>query len=168
MTQNQKIRHHSRVCRFFISFCLCLSGSFISITSAQPSPVSLSLDEAIQFALANNVQLQSVREGVTSANIALQSAQSEFGIQIRPDLSGALQAGDNVEQRYGVQVNKKFPIGGELGWNSSTRIDKTASDSYRTEVTLRYTQPLLQGRGRLAVPPKSFLPNAELVPNIAL
>lgn len=138
------IRHVLRLTSFFLIISLC---RHVCADSEQPT---LSLDEAIQLALANNVQLQSTREGVTSANIALESAQSEFGIQIRPDLSGALQAGDNVEQRYGVQVSKKFPIGGELGWYTNTSIDKTASEPYRTEVTLSYTQPLLKGRGRLA------------------
>ena len=127
---------------YFLLLSLCLPSAIVA--------ASLSLEDAVHLALGQNVQLQSTRESVTSANISLESAKSQFKIQIRPDISGLLQSGDNVEQRYGMKMNKKFAIGGELGWQANTRIDKTSTDAYRTEVTLRYTQPLLKGRGALA------------------
>lgn len=132
--------------RFAEILCVCIF--FVTVTSAQ-TPSSLSFDEAVQIALAQNVQLQSVREGVTSANISLESAKSQFGIQIRPNVSGLFQTGDNLNQRYGIQVSKKFPVGGTIEWQTNTRVDESSTDSYRTELTLRYTQPLLKGRGTL-------------------
>ena len=121
----------------------------LSLSSAIAA-ASLSLDEAIHLALTQNAQLQSSHDSVTSANISLENAKSQFNIRLRPDMSGLLQSGDTAEQRYGVQMSKKFAIGGELGWQAATRIDKSSTDSYRTELTLNYTQPLLKGRGTLA------------------
>ncbi len=158
------IRHGFRYCRILLLrtynsedddilmnrqslFCFLLISLYVPCVFAADT---LSLDDAIQLALTQNTQLQSTRESVTSANIALESAKSQFNIQIRPDISGLLQSGDNVEQRYGVQLGKKFAIGGDLGWQANTRIDQSSTDSYRTELTLSYTQPLLKGRGTLA------------------
>lgn len=111
---------------------------------------ALSLDEAMDLALTRNAQMQAARESIIGARIALESAKSEFGLQIRPDVSGLLQSGETVGQRYGMQFSKKLAIGGELGGTVSTTIDNAETDEYRTDVTFSYTQPLLQGRGTLS------------------
>lgn len=116
---------------------------------AEDAPVVLSLDEAIKLALQQNRTLQSARDRISSANISLESAQSEFAVKIRPEVSGFLQNDQEVSQGYGLRVSKKFHIGGELSWQVQTQIDKSLTKQYQTEVTVAYTQPLLKGRGTL-------------------
>ena len=117
--------------------------------AAQAEGIPLSLDEAIALALKQNMNLQSARDRLTSANISLETAKSEFQIKIRPKASGLFQQDENVDQSYGIQVSKQLKFGGELQWDANTRIDESLDNSYRTDVTLSLTQPLLKGRGTL-------------------
>lgn len=119
------------------------------LTLAEDAPVVLSLDEAISLALKHNSALQAARDRVSSANISLEGAQSEFAIKIQPAISGLFQKNQDLTQGYGIQLSKKFHIGGELSLQAQTQIDKSLTKQYQTELTLAYTQPLLKGRGTL-------------------
>ncbi|MBD3306510.1 hypothetical protein GF339_08920, partial [candidate division KSB3 bacterium] len=128
-----------------------LMGAATLKPMAQELPAVLSLEEAIQFALRHNINLQSARDRVSSANISLESAQSEFQIAIRPELSGLFQQGEDVRHDYGLRISKQFRYGGEMSWRATTSIDDDADEEeyYQTDLTLAYTQPLLKGRGKL-------------------
>jgi outer membrane protein len=118
---------------------------------AEETSVSLSLDDAMRLALKQNINLQSARDRVTSANIALESAKSEFNIKIRPEISGLFQEGGDLNQNYALRVSKKLHIGSELSWQAKTWIDDSLEENqYQTDLTVAYTQPLLRGRGKLA------------------
>ena len=139
---------HVWIVRIAISVLICL---FSFAVQAQNDAVTLSLDDAIKLALAQNINLQSAQERVSNANIALERTRSEFGIKIRPEVSGLFQQGEDLNQNYGVRISKKFHIGGELSAQTSTRIDDDdEGNRYLTDVTFSYTQPLLKGRGTLA------------------
>jgi outer membrane protein TolC len=116
---------------------------------AEETSVSLSLDDAMRLALKQNINLQSARDRVTSANIALESAKSEFRIKIRPEVSGLLQEGGDLNQNYALRVSKKLHIGSELSWQAKTWIDDSLENQYQTDLTIAYTQSLLRGRGKL-------------------
>ncbi len=110
----------------------------------------LSLEDAIALALKQNVNLQASRDRVTSAEISLEAAKSDFRIKIRPEISNLFQQSQDLSQNYGLNVSKKFSIGGELSSTIQTKIRDDAEEKYQTDVTFAYTQPLLEGRGALA------------------
>lgn len=109
----------------------------------------LSLDEAIALALKQNINLQSARDRLTSANISLEAAKSDFQIKIQPEVSGLFRQDKNVDQSYGIQVSKQLKFGAKLQWQTNTSIDESLENAYQTDVTLSLTQPLLKGRGTL-------------------
>jgi outer membrane protein len=117
---------------------------------AEESPPVLSLEDAMKLALAQNVNLQSARDRVTSANITLETAKSAFGIKIHPEVSGLFQKAENPTQHNRLTVSKRLQIGGELSLQTKTAIDRSQDNQYQTDLTLAYTQPLLKGRGKLA------------------
>ena len=117
--------------------------------AAQAAGIPLSLDEAIALALKQNINLQSARDRLTSANISLEAAKSNFQIKIRPEVSGLFRQGEQVDQTYGIQVSKQLKSGAEFQWQTNTRIDESSDNAYQTDVTLSVTQPLLKGRGTL-------------------
>jgi len=104
----------------------------------------------MKLALTQNMNLQSARDRVTSANITLETAKSAFGIKIHPEVSGLFQKAENPTQHYGLTVSKRLQIGGELSLQAKTAIDRSQENQYQTDLTLAYTQPLLKGRGKLA------------------
>lgn len=113
--------------------------------------LTLSLDDAIRLALQQNLQLQSHQDRVVSAKMSVETAKSAFKVQIRPEVSGLFQEGDeDMSQQYGVRLSKKFTFGGELSGRTTTGITDSATDRYQTDVTLTYTYPLLKGRGATA------------------
>lgn len=126
-------------------------GNGVCSAQTQDAPTLLSLEEAITFALQNNLNLQSSRDQITNANISLETANSAFGVKIRPEISGVLQQTDkDVNQNYGLLISKRLQSGGEFSWRTQTRVDESAEESHRTDLSFSYTQPLLRGRGTLA------------------
>ncbi|GAK58109.1 hypothetical protein U27_05082 [Candidatus Vecturithrix granuli] len=117
--------------------------------TARAERIQLPLDEAIALALKQNINLQSARDRLTSANISLEAAKSDFQIKVRPEVSGLFRQGENVDQAYGIQVSKQLKFGAELQWQTNTRIDESLDNAYQTDMTLSLTQPLLKGRGIL-------------------
>ncbi len=102
------------------------------------------------MALKQNITLQSARDRLTSANISLEAAKSDFQIKIRPEVSGLLRQDQTLDQAYGIQVSKRLKFGSTLQWQTNTYIDESLDNAYQTDVTLSLlTQPLLKGRGTL-------------------
>ncbi len=130
-----------------LTYFLLGLGTHLALAEAQI--ILLALDEAIQLALKQNVNLQASKDRLTSANISLETAKSAFKIKIRPEVSNLFQQAENMSQNYGINLSKKFRIGGEVNWQVKTRIDDSLDEQYQTDLTLSYTQPLLRGRGEL-------------------
>jgi len=136
----------SLIVRFLVSFLIIVNP--LIAFAEEVSPV-LSLDDAIKLALKQNVNLESARDRVSSANIALETAKSEFKIKIRPELSGLFQEAEDLRQNYALRISKKNHIGGELSWQAKTWIDDSLENQYQTDLTIAYTQPLLRRWGKL-------------------
>jgi len=112
----------------------------------------LSVDEAVRLALEQNLDLQTSRDRVTGAEISVDTAKSEFRLNIRPDISGLYQQNDELDQNYGLKFSKRFTTGSEASWEVRTQVDDSEDEDepYQTDLILAYTQPLLRGRGKLA------------------
>ncbi|GAK50323.1 hypothetical protein U14_01551 [Candidatus Moduliflexus flocculans] len=136
--------------RFVGGFILLFS--LFRIGYAQEAGVPLSVDEAVKLALAQNLDLQTSRDRVISTEISVETAKSEFRLNIRPDISGLYQQNDELDQNYGVKFSKRFTTGSEASWEVRTQVDDSEDEDepYQTDVILAYTQPLLRGRGKLA------------------
>ncbi|PIE33212.1 hypothetical protein CSA56_12890 [candidate division KSB3 bacterium] len=139
----------NRLCIFVTSVPLCALLVCIGAV-AQGEPLILSLDDAIKLALEYNLDLKSSQDRVTSSNISVESARSDFKINIRPNISGLYQQNDELDQTYGLTFSKKFRYGGEASWQTRTRISNSLDDEYQTDIIFAYTQPLLKGRGSLS------------------
>lgn len=131
--------------------CLLLVVSLCSAGYAQEADAPLSVDDAVRLALTQNRDLQSSRDRVTSAEISVETAKSEFRINIRPDVSGLYQQNDELDQSYGLKFSKRFTTGSEASWEINTQVDDSEDEDepYQTDLILAYTQPLLRGRGKL-------------------
>jgi len=131
----------------------------------QEGAVLLTLDEAVEIALRQNLGLSVQR---FTRDRARQLAARELGIyDLR--LSSLLEAEDaetpaasQLEgsqtnlQRFNAGFDQLFPTGGNLnlGWTNLRREDDnpfaTVNPSIRSGLTFAYNQPLLRGFGRLA------------------
>ena len=127
--------------------------------------VEISLEDAIARALEMNLDVQSVRLNPQIQQYSLQSAQAAFDPtmsatygynnntnQSTSQLDGGLQT-STMRQTYNASINKPTPwYGGRLSAsfnNSRTETDNAFSTlplSYRSTLSLNYTQPLLAGR----------------------
>jgi outer membrane protein TolC len=136
-----------RILNFLVVLFIIIA--FARYTAAQVQGIPLSLDEAIALALKQNITLQSARDRLTSANISLEAAKSDFQIKIRPEVSGLLRQDQTLDQAYGIQVSKRLKFGSTVQWQTNTYIDESLDNAYQTDVTLSLTQPLLKGRGTL-------------------
>lgn len=132
--------------------CLLLWSSLVRFGYAQEANMPLSVDDAVRLALQQNRDLQTARDRMTGAEISVDTAKSEFRLTIRPDISGLYQQNDELDQRYGVKFSKRFTTGSEASWEVRTQVDDSDDEDepYQTDMVLAYTQPLLQGRGKLA------------------
>jgi outer membrane protein TolC len=152
-----------RIFNPFISLLLLLI--FASNGRADAVPVDgakLTLAEAVQVALANNIGLQLQKDDVSSAEGAKEAAGGEFDIIAKGE-GGAeglkktpLIPGDSEEERtaqWAVGVQKKYITGTEvsLNWNNSRYAATPATTFidpvYASGVSLAIRQPLLQGFG---------------------
>ena len=132
--------------------CLLLLVSLCAAGYAQEADAPLSVDDAVRLALEQNRELQNSRDRVTGAKISVETAKSEFRVNIRPEVSGQYQQNDELDQRYGVKFSKRFMNGSEASWQVNTQVDDSEDEEepYQTDLILAYTQPLLRGRGKLA------------------
>ena len=125
-----------------------------SQTGATPAPAELTIADAISLALANNRSLVSARLDREAQRLALDVAESEFHPQatVGPLLRGQRRAGaDAVGGGVSSEVTLRIPTGGAFAfaWESAfeDREDAASGTEYDTSLTLRFTQPLLQGSG---------------------
>ena len=142
----------------YIFTCILVLSVF-GLPALADDEATLSFEEAAALALKQNLNLQSTQDRVIGANISVETAKSEFGIKIQPEISGLYQQNDELEQNYGLQFSKQLRYGGELIWQAGTRVNDSLDDEYQTDLILAYRQPLLRGRGTL--PTTNTLLSAE-------
>lgn len=149
----------------YLFISLLLIPFFPSVCMAEATAadgVKLSLEEAVQQALANNLGLQLRKDDVVSAEGARQAAEGEFDIVTSAE-GGARQkeyaqlVPESVEKDeaadWSVGVEKKYTTGTQLSvfWNnnrySSTPASPFLDPAYGTGLSIGVRQPLLQGFG---------------------
>jgi len=107
----------------------------------QPSTEGLTLEEAINRALAANRSLAAAQDQVESVRFSLASAGAEFEVKVFPGVDAGVSS---FQESFGagVSLQKKFAIGTEAA--VEPRIGKIGS-AYNSIVTTSLTQPLLRG-----------------------
>ncbi|MFH0783649.1 MAG: TolC family protein [Pseudomonadota bacterium] len=152
-----------------ISTCLFI-GLFVmpllpaaGFAEAGPSPgVKLTLTDAVQLALVNNIGLQLQKDDVVSAKGAKEAAEGEFDIIAKSEGGAAnkkmtpLVQGYSEEDRtaqWSLGLQEKFTTGTEVSLNwknsrySSTPTTTLIDPVYDSGLSLEVRQPLLKGFG---------------------
>ena len=153
-----------RILKYFIISLLLLPGfpSTVIAGAEADKGVKLTLAEAVQLALANNIGLQQQQEDVNSAEGAKEAAEGEFDVIAKAE-GGAenlektpLIAGDSEEERtaqWALGLQKKYTTGTEVSLNwknsrfASTPVTTLIDPVYNSGLSLGVRQPLLQGFG---------------------
>lgn len=126
----------------------------VQAASAQDSNAPervLSLPEAVELALANNLNLLSTVDVVHGAQISEQVAESRFNLKMTPSYARGVGDQTVVDQRFGLDVSQLLPFGTTV--TGSYRTD-TASNQFgnlnNSVLGIGVTQPLLRGFGTRA------------------
>jgi outer membrane protein TolC len=147
------------------SICLLLAAlTLILLPGAvfAAEALRLTLAEAVQQAMANNLGLQMQMNEVEAARGLSEAAQGEFDVLLKGEGSAGrkesaryIQDGVEKEETAGVSlgVQKKFITGTEVGltWKNgryqSTPASPLIDPAYSSGLSLEVRQPLLQGFG---------------------
>jgi outer membrane protein TolC len=124
-------------------------------TTAQPARPVITLTEAVAEALLKNDRLLQHQDGLERANLAIDSARSQFSPRILPNVQGSLSRSLLNDQTYRVDFLQNFTNGSGIraGIATSTAQIPGAPGQpdvrfYNADTTLMWTQPLLKGFGR--------------------
>lgn len=149
---------------FYLGIGLLLVPLFPSSCLAGPGSsdgVTLTLAEAVQQALANNLGLQLQKDEVDAATGARQAAEGEFDVVAKAE-GGAQEkeyaplVPDSVTEDetgyWNAGVAKKYRTGTEVSvnWSNSRYASKPATlldPAYTSGLSVQLRQPLLQGFG---------------------
>ncbi len=121
--------------------------AFAEETQADPvaDGTTLSLNQAIEMALKQNLSLNKTRLGVTDSRIAFQSKQADFNLKIVPTGLFEYTSSAQGEWHAGATISKKTPQGLTLSLNPEV-VER--GDGYETGVGAALNIPLLRGLGR--------------------
>ncbi len=111
----------------------------------------LSLEEAVQLALVNNLQLLSTLDVVQGAQISKQVSESRFNLKLTPSYARGLGDQSTIDQRFGLEASRLLSFGTTV--TGSYRSDATNSslgNFNNSSISLGVTQPLLRGFGQRA------------------
>lgn len=136
--------------------------AFASHTLATESKREISLKQAVELALANNLNLQLQKEAVESAKGAYMSAEGKFDTYFEADANlqseeltpisiGGASNQDTGDWNVGASKTLKTGTSIGLGWNNS-RYDSDSqgllfNPSHNSGLNLNLRQPLLKGFG---------------------
>lgn len=126
-----------------------LAAAVIAETNVeQNSPTPISLEDAINSAVSNNLAMMELKYSLASSEIILQSRMDRFRINVRPQIASEQTDGSRSDSA-GLTVSKETPIGTEL--EASAASVKTNPDDidafYRSSVRIQIKQPLLRRIG---------------------
>ncbi len=132
---------------------------------AEDEEIELSLAEAVETALLENLGLRLTQEDVTQAEGVAMAAEGTFDVQLNADVGAGQRnetpvtqiAGDEEKTAtWNAGVQKRFTQGTEMEmrWNNGN-LDTDSElylfdPVYSSEVTLELRQPLLRGLGKNA------------------
>jgi outer membrane protein TolC len=140
----------------------------LPLSSAAQEPLRLSLEEAVDLALRNNLGLRSAQLGVQIQEQGVAVEAARFGRSLDLSLSRESNRSPSFSSLERVEtlsssalsaelgVGQQLRTGGRLGlWFSNRRNSSNAAFNlidpvYGSGLGLSFTQPLLQGRGRIS------------------
>lgn len=119
--------------------------------SSAPEARVLSVEEAVQLALAHNLNLQDTVDSVYSAQISQGLAASSFGLKLTPSFAGGFGSQAGQDRRYGLEASKLLSYGTTV--TASAFSDFAGTDLGNltaSNLSFTVTQPLLRGFGTRA------------------
>ncbi|WP_440906088.1 TolC family protein [Catenovulum sp. SX2] len=127
-------------------------------TSLGAQTLKLSLPQAIDLALENNITLKNQYLSRIANKLDLQLAEDEFavqynaGAQSRYNSSYNEQRYDSVQNTLSTGASWRNQYGGEvsLSLNQNKYQAEQQADQYQNSIGLSYSQPLLKGAGKKA------------------
>ena len=106
------------------------------------------LEEAVKWAIANNLSLMNARDQVARSRFNVQAAAADFEVKIIPKANAGLSggsAGTTTTTGSGLELDKKMGI----GTSTSLAANSTKMGDFNTTaVGIQVTQPLLRGLGK--------------------
>lgn len=127
-------------------------------TAVAPGP--LSIQRAVEIALANNLSIQSARDQVHSLALDLQTSRRDFRPKFRAGASlfttqSAVTIGNdrystqNTNASQTVGVTQRFPFGGEIALDAGAAYNSGSDDagSYSPSAAISLRLPVLRGFG---------------------
>ncbi len=126
----------------------------LSLAGQQPYPNDpnakvLSLEEAVNMALADNLNLQTTIDTVSRSQISKGLAESRFDFKLTPSLAGGFGSEIGRDRVFGFEAAKLLPYGATV--TASAQSDFTRNqfgEVTGSHLTFTVAQPLLRGFGR--------------------
>ncbi len=133
---------------------LVLVCGTLSLAGQQPYPNDpnakvLSLEEAVNMALADNLNLQTTIDTVSRSQISKGLAESRFDFKLTPSLAGGFGSEIGQDRVFGFEAAKLLPYGATV--TASVQSDFTRNqfgEVTGSHLTFTVAQPLLRGFGR--------------------
>lgn len=120
-----------------------------TILQIQADPLPISLEDAINCAVSNNLSLASLKYSTASSRVILQSRIDRFRLNVTPEIRS--ERGDNGETDSARIVAARQTALGTAISASAGSLKSTPDDEdsfYRSSVSLQIQQPLLRNVGR--------------------
>jgi outer membrane protein TolC len=131
----------------WLAAVLCGPGLAAQAQDAPP----LTLRAAVAEALDRSPLLAESDWTLRGAEVRRDAARSSFGMRLTPSLSSGFESLGLVQQNLGIGVAKRLATGAEVSADiSSFRYDGTIGDQRDAVASVRVSQPLLSGFGRVA------------------
>lgn len=142
--------------------CFLLCSLIVLFNTQSLLALELSVDQAVDMALKNNLNMQLQREQVVSSSEQIESARGEFDTTFSADAamgstkSSAILSGKESEADLTAisgELARKFSTGTELSVQAGNRREKNDPDTYlidpaySSSLGVTVSQPLLYGRG---------------------
>ncbi len=150
-----------RVCARVAAAVFLTATSLAAQSPSREAAIPLiTLRAAVAEALQKNPEVLDSAQSVESAKLAVRSAASQFTPKAVGNALGALAGTALSNQAVGTTVSQRFVTGTQVDLSLSTVNNRNQIGSYySTDTVLRFTQPLLRGRG--SGPTRRELEDAE-------
>ena len=147
----------------FYALLLFAGLAALSPLQAKETGKTLSVNEAVKMALANNLNLRLQKEEVERSQGAAMAEEGVFDVNLAAHINTGKQEftplglgspSEETRSEWNVSLHKRITSGTELSlnWqNNRTDTDSsftTLNPAYNAAVSLGLSQPLLNGRGR--------------------
>lgn len=127
---------------------ILLSGASLSAATKEavelPKDGIISLEQAIQIALAHNRSLKHTELGVVLSDFSLKSQKAEFAVKVKPQGAASYDSATDNNWQAGAAVSRKVSYGATM---SVTPLVGQSGGTSDNEVAVALSVPLLQGAG---------------------